>query len=44
MRESESIEHKKSLAELGEDLVSIAAILIKHGREGQWGHIQALNM
>ena len=36
MRESETIEPKKSLAELGEGLVSIAAILNKHGRGELW--------
>ena len=36
MRESETIEHKKSLAELSEGLVSIAAILNKHGHGELW--------
>ncbi|MBM3303359.1 MAG: ATP-binding protein, partial [Deltaproteobacteria bacterium] len=36
MRESETTESKKSLAELSEGLVSIAAILNKHGRGELW--------
>ena len=36
MTESETIEHKKSLAELSEGLVSIAAILNKHGHGELW--------
>src|SRR3989339_1299136 len=36
MKESESIEFKKSLAELKAGLVSIAAILNKHGRGELW--------
>ena len=36
LRESETVELKKSLAELKEGLVSIAAILNKHGAGGLW--------
>ena len=36
MRESETTESKKSLAELSEGLVSIAAILNKHGGGELW--------
>ena len=36
MQESETIEYKKSLAELSDGLNSIAAILNKHGRGALW--------
>ena len=36
MRESETIELKKSLAELKEGLISMAAILNKHGTGELW--------
>ena len=36
MRESETIEYKKSLAELSDGLISIAAILNKHGDGELW--------
>ena len=36
MRESETIEYKKSLAELSEALISVAAIVNKHGDGELW--------
>jgi ATP-dependent DNA helicase RecG len=40
MQENETIEFKKSLAELKEGLISIAAILNKHGNGELWFGVQ----